>query len=300
MEISQTFGATAFSFSFETSSPKVENSKNVFASLLDKQMEAAEKETEDERPNRFADDLAEIKEKGFSAYVRDLEREKIEEIRKEIMARMGLTEEDLAKLSPEQRAMIEDIIAQEIKIRLGASSLEKNDYSESKDQSVETVMAVIRPNFVFVSMPEEPGKNAYLSDHNKQGTGNIFRPDTAGSDGTLPLEAYSLPGWMGDFIPEHVKLDAQIGQSYMASNSARYDNLSSGEKADLAEYMDTLLSFYKKESENRGIETPEDYYNAIVLKGKPELSEEIHQSVQQSLVSESRNRGLMHQFGISL
>jgi hypothetical protein len=298
MEISQTFGAAAFSFSFETSSTQLENPKNSFASLLEKQMETAGKETEEARPNRFADDLAEIKEKGFTAYVRDLEREKIDEIRKEILARMGLTEEDLAKLSPEQRAMIEDIIAQEIKIRLGASSLEKNDDSDSRDHSVETVMAGIRPNFVFVSMPEEPGKNAPLSAHNKQGMGNIFRPDTADSEGALPLEAYSLPGWMGDFIPEHVKLDVQLGQSYLESNGARYDNLSSGEKADLAEYMDTLLSFYKEESESRGIETPEDYYNAIVLKGKPELSEEIHQSVQQSLLSDSRTMELMHQFGI--
>lgn len=122
--------------------------------------------------------------------------------------------------------------------------------------------------------------------------------DAAVSDKTLPLEAYSMPGWMGDFIPKHVILDTKIGQSYLDSNSALRDRLSSREKADLAEYMETLMATYKEESERRGIETAEDYYHEVVLKGSPGLSEDIHQAVETRLVSDSRTMALMRQFDV--
>lgn len=159
MEINPKSAITALSLSSGTSLLQLEKSDNSFASHLNEQMAKAGKDMEDGQSNIFANDLAAIKEKGLSAYVRDLEKEKIEKIRKEILERMGLTEGDLAKLPPGQRAMIENMIAQEIKVRLLASSMKNNDDSDNKDQSIKKVMAGISPGPAFVSVIKDQEKN---------------------------------------------------------------------------------------------------------------------------------------------
>ena len=58
---------------------------------------------------------SEILDKGFGKYVSDMQQEKLEkEIREKILNALGLSEEDLAKLSPGQRAAIEETIQQTI------------------------------------------------------------------------------------------------------------------------------------------------------------------------------------------
>lgn len=158
MEIDPKSAITAISLSSGTSLLQLEKSNSSFASHLNEQMAEAGKKMEDGQSNIFANDLAAIKEKGLSAYVRDLEKEKIEKIRKEILERMGLTEGDLAKLPPGHRAMIENMIAQEIKARLLASSIKNSDDSGNKDQSIKNVMAGIRPDHTFVLNDKGSGK----------------------------------------------------------------------------------------------------------------------------------------------
>lgn len=119
-------------------------------------------------------------------------------------------------------------------------------------------------------------------------------------DKILPLEAYSLPGWMGDFIPQHVIADTKLGQPYLESNSHLRDSLSSAEKDDLSEYMQNLRTFYMDESERRGIEGLEDYYNSIVLNQKPGLSEELRQAVHQRLIEDPRMMKLAQHFGVTI
>lgn len=65
-----------------------------------------------------------IKEIGFSKWAEELRAKKIEEMREEILAAMGLTEEQLADMSPEARAEIENTIQQTINERLAAGSLD--------------------------------------------------------------------------------------------------------------------------------------------------------------------------------
>ena len=65
---------------------------------------------------------ARIDEIGFRAYAEEIKKEKLEQMRKEILGTMGLSEEDLKKMSPEQRDVIEKMIAEEIRRRLGAES----------------------------------------------------------------------------------------------------------------------------------------------------------------------------------
>lgn len=126
------------------------------------------------------------------------------------------------------------------------------------------------------------------------------QPDGATADKVLPLEAYSIPGWMGDFTPQHSAVDVKIGQTYAGSNAELYDSLSPNEKDDLSEYMHTLHTFYMEEKGSRGINTNEEYYNAIVLNQQPGLSEEIHQAVRQRLAADSRAMELMQHFGVTL
>lgn len=77
------------------------------------------------------EDVDFIRENGFQAYAELVRKEKLEEMRAEILQAMGLTEEDLSKMSSDQRRAIEDLIAEEIKLRLAAaSSLNKEEGSD--------------------------------------------------------------------------------------------------------------------------------------------------------------------------
>lgn len=70
----------------------------------------------------FQDTLNEIKDKGFRAYAKDLNDKKLAELRAKILEKMGLSESDLQKMSPEGRASIEKMIAEEIRQRLAAET----------------------------------------------------------------------------------------------------------------------------------------------------------------------------------
>ncbi|GEO82882.1 hypothetical protein [Pararhodospirillum oryzae] len=83
----------------------------------------------------FAAEFDVIKSKGFQAYVKDLEAEKIKELREKLLSQMGLSEEDLANMSPEQRSAIEDTIAQEIQRRLATNSMANQGDSDETGSS---------------------------------------------------------------------------------------------------------------------------------------------------------------------
>lgn len=68
----------------------------------------------------FRQTLDEIRDKGFGAYAEEINEKKLEELRRKILAAMGLSEDDLEKMSPEQRGQIEKMIALEIQQRLSA------------------------------------------------------------------------------------------------------------------------------------------------------------------------------------
>tara|TARA_R110000772_G_scaffold73216_4_gene159733 strand:+ start:29895 stop:30416 length:522 start_codon:yes stop_codon:yes gene_type:complete len=92
------------------------------------EMMAASVESKDtDEPAAPQTDLDFIREHGFAAYAEKVEEQKKEELREKILNRMGLTEEDLEKMPAEQRATIEDLIAQEIQRRMQASAELEND-----------------------------------------------------------------------------------------------------------------------------------------------------------------------------
>lgn len=75
-----------------------------------------------QREDAWQSDLETIREKGFSAFVEELQQRKIEELREKLLAQMGLDEESLAALSAEQQQTIETLISQEIQRRMAATS----------------------------------------------------------------------------------------------------------------------------------------------------------------------------------
>ena len=83
-----------------------------------------------EKAAEYNQDIAAIKEKGIVVFIIE-QREK--RIREEILAAMGLTEEALAEMPPEQRARIEKIIAEEIKKRMSAETLMQDNKNRKSD-----------------------------------------------------------------------------------------------------------------------------------------------------------------------
>lgn len=128
MAIDTNYTRGSFLADKQTLHVKNSTSNELFASHLEKQMagdgsSAIGRGAEQEDP--FAADMTIIKEKGLVAYIMELHAKRL---REEVLESMGLTEEDLAKMSPEQRAAVEKIIAEEIQKRMAAESiLQKGD-----------------------------------------------------------------------------------------------------------------------------------------------------------------------------
>ena len=79
-------------------------------------------------------DIERIREIGMSAYVEEEKAKKIKEIRESILKTMGLTEEMLAKLPPEQREQIEKIIELEIQKQLATGDAVENDKKKKSSE----------------------------------------------------------------------------------------------------------------------------------------------------------------------
>ena len=94
-----------------------------FAEMMAASVEASK----NDEPEAAQTDMDFIRENGFAAYAKEVEKRKMEEMREEILARMGLSEEDLDKMPAEQRAAIEDLIAQEIQRRMQANAEAEDD-----------------------------------------------------------------------------------------------------------------------------------------------------------------------------
>lgn len=94
-----------------------------FAEMMAASVEASN----DDAAEGAQTDMDFIRENGFAAYAKEVEKRKMEEMREEILARMGLSEEDLDKMPAEQRAAIEDLITQEIQRRMQANAEAEDD-----------------------------------------------------------------------------------------------------------------------------------------------------------------------------
>ena len=86
------------------------------------------------------EDIAFIREHGMQAYVEEVHKQKLEEMRAEILASMGLSEEALSEMSGSQRSTIEQMINDEIQKRLEANSLMNKDSENDNVSYLKTMM----------------------------------------------------------------------------------------------------------------------------------------------------------------
>lgn len=105
-----------------------------------------------------------IKEIGFSQWAEELREQKLEEMRQEILASMGLTEEKLAAMDPDARAAIEDAIQQRINERMAAASAEGDATGPGGDRASfaaaqNPVQQIAAAAMVIGNAPGGPGGN---------------------------------------------------------------------------------------------------------------------------------------------
>lgn len=103
-------------------------------------------------------EFAVIKEKGIVAYIRELHAKRI---REEILESMGLTEEALAEMPPDERAAIEKRIAEETRKRMAAEALMDNDDKETTEQD-KLKDILLGPGSAAISVMTKPQSNEDL------------------------------------------------------------------------------------------------------------------------------------------
>ncbi|MCA1908613.1 MAG: hypothetical protein LDL39_09650 [Magnetospirillum sp.] len=109
-----------------------------------------------------------IKEKGFTNWVRDMRIEKLkEELRKKIMASMGLDEESLAKMEPMIQKILEQKIQEEVEKQLAQVLKEEEQQNGAPGQSAAQQASA------------QPGKN------DRQGKTCPVIPALAGAEGVI-------------------------------------------------------------------------------------------------------------------
>ncbi|MDA0998167.1 MAG: hypothetical protein O2944_08180 [Proteobacteria bacterium] len=75
----------------------------------------------------FRQTLDEIRDQGFGNYAKKINDEKLEHLRKKILASMGLSEDDLAHMDPAKRTLIEKMVNLEMQHRLAAEGALQKD-----------------------------------------------------------------------------------------------------------------------------------------------------------------------------
>lgn len=109
---------------------KTQSAASQAANLANTMSGKSDKPELDKEPawkSAFRQTLDEIRDKGFSAYAEEINEKKLEELREKILAAMGLSEDDLENMGPEQRGKIEKMIALEIQKRLAAEDALEGD-----------------------------------------------------------------------------------------------------------------------------------------------------------------------------
>ncbi len=163
MTIETDYGVVGLNSPIRQYTPESGSSGGLFAGILESRMTAGQGAGatlgKGREENEYAEDIAEIKEKGFVAWYKDLQKEKMEELRQEILGEMGLTEEDLAAMPPEQRADVEKQISEEIQKRMAAMAELNRNEDDEKDNDpralLERIMPGLTSGVVFTNDADE-------------------------------------------------------------------------------------------------------------------------------------------------
>jgi len=160
--ISVTDSATSLGAFSTTDSTSSTDQSGAFGAALAAAQKAAAKQ------QAHQSEMDSIKEKGFTNWVRDMRIEKLkEELRKKIMASMGLDEESLAKMEPMIQKILEQKIQEEVEKQLAQALKEEEQKNGAPGQSVAQQASA------------QPGKN------DRQGKTCPVIPALAGAEGVI-------------------------------------------------------------------------------------------------------------------
>jgi hypothetical protein len=134
----------------------------------------------------------------------------------------------------------------------------------------------------------------------------------AREESSLPLNAYSLPSWMKDYVEPFIITDS-IDHSFWnnISNMSKekikkyIDNDQNHEKhsslttlsQDKADYHEALHNHFKNTLAENGIVSSQDYYEKVILDNNS--SEKLHQSMLLKIKNDPHILKLMQTFGIA-
>lgn len=141
---------------------------------------------------------------------------------------------------------------------------------------------------------------------------------------TLPLEAFSLPSWLNEYIPSSSVVGGINRDFWNFVGTMTNDNaLSSGEKVQIkeylkndptyqemldkekfttqhnkkmTEYMASLQSYFKEALEENGITSKQDYYEKVILDDS--YTQKVRQSMMQKMDNDPNIQGLMSILGV--
>ena len=143
----------------------------------------------------------------------------------------------------------------------------------------------------------------------------------------LPLEAFALPSWYVDYIPEQCVLSLEIDRAYCAlaeklsadgglddedrqrlrtyldndphhKQELRNEAFRQQYRAEIEEYTSLLDTYFHEALDVQGIATQRQYYEDLLLNAP--TSEAVHQTVHTRLTQNPRARELMAVLGIEV
>ena len=120
----------------------------------------------------------------------------------------------------------------------------------------------------------------------------------SGGGGTLPLEAYSIPGWYVDLFGGYTTLPTEIGISALDAQTG-YEKLGKADQRLFDRYSDILQTCYREELGRIGVSgDPEKYYHEFLLDNENQAS--VREAIYGRLESDPEAAGLMRHFGITI
>lgn len=120
----------------------------------------------------------------------------------------------------------------------------------------------------------------------------------AQEENTLPLNAYSLPNWMKDYVEPFVvtdSIDHAFWNNISKMSNEKHRTLTTFSQ-DQIDYHEALHNHFKDTLAENGIISSQDYYEKIVL--DENNSEKIHQSMLLKIKNDPQILGLMETLGV--
>ena len=114
-------------------------------------------------------------------------------------------------------------------------------------------------------------------------------------DGSNNKELMYIPEEFSDLYPSVLE-PVKLGMKADTDRSADYAALSPDQRESLFEYLSTVSTHYREVRDAKGIESNDEFRTSI--KNNDLLRSDIHQSIKNHMLSDSRTVELMNQLGI--